>query len=398
MFKPLAKDIKTFIDDLNKVLRGEDTRIRVGNIPYIYKKLGLKNGIVRTNKEVIVKDTIEKHNVPLDVVDNLPILYSDPLIVMESRTKDNRLVAIVDAKDNSGNQIIVAISPNEKESGGYHFIPSFYGKDELEDFIKLNIKENRIKYIKDNSVSDTLQLRSQALSDVVLNNKVLQKSDIVNTQNEEIYKQNKLVNGFFDADLKTIVIGSNFNFGTLQHEVAHFYLDRLFSLYKSGAGNEKFKEDMAKLFSILNIGENQEKLSRDQQEQFASMSEAYLFNKGIFPEGAEPAMKMFFDWCPPQYNTIANVGYHNEKGEFVPALFNKESLEFFDAMYSEVPYMAEPNFAKSFENPVMTDGSQPKATQEEQEKRKKLIDSQIVEEPQIGFIITHPISLSQTLR
>lgn len=193
--------------------------------------------------------------------------------------------------------------------------------------------------------------------------------------------QNKLVNGFFDADLKAIVIGSNFNFGTLQHEVAHFYLDRLFSLYKSGAGNEKFKEDMAKLFSILNIDENQEKLSRDQQEQFASMSEAYLFNKGIFPDGAEPAMKMFFDWCPPQYNTIANVGFHNEKGEFVPALFNKESLEFFDAMYSEVPYMAEPNFAKSFENPVMTDGSQPKATQEEQENRKKLIDSQIVEEP-----------------
>lgn len=195
------------------------------------------------------------------------------------------------------------------------------------------------------------------------------------------FQSTKAINGFFDADLKAIVIGSNFNFGTLQHEVAHFYLDRLFSLYKSGAGNEKFKEDMAKLFSILNIDENQEKLSRDQQEQFASMSEAYLFNKGIFPDGAEPAMKMFFDWCPPQYNTIANVGFHNEKGEFVPALFNKESLEFFDAMYSEVPYMAEPNFAKSFENPVMTDGSQPKATQEEQENRKKLIDSQIVEEP-----------------
>lgn len=195
------------------------------------------------------------------------------------------------------------------------------------------------------------------------------------------FQSTKAINGFFDADLKAIVIGSNFNFGTLQHEVAHFYLDRLFSLYKSGAGNEKFKEDIAKLFSILNIDENQEKLSRDQQEQFASMTEAYLFNKGIFPDGAEPAMKLFFDWCPAQYNTIANVGFHNEKGEFVPALFNKESLEFFDAMYSEVPYMAEPNFAKSFENPVMTDGSQPKATQEEQENRKKLIDSQIVEEP-----------------
>ncbi len=180
LFKPLAKDVRTFISDLNKVLKGEDTRIRVGNLPFVYKKLGFKDGIVRTNKDIIVKDTIEKHNVPLDVVDILPELYSDPLVVMESRTEKGRLVAVVDAKDEDGNQIIVVISPNEKAIGGYHFIPSFYGKDEFEEFMEINAKENRIKYVKDNSVSDTLQLRSQAFSDVVLNNNILHKSDIVN--------------------------------------------------------------------------------------------------------------------------------------------------------------------------------------------------------------------------
>lgn len=387
LFKPTRIEKNNYISDLRDAEQSsgnEKKIIRLGKLPAVYEAIGIPAANLNTSKKVIIKDTIEKHDVPMSAVEDLPELVADPLIVFKAlpdSTDPNAYVAVLDAKDKNGLQMIAAISPTNKEEG-YHFITSFYGKTALQNMINKANKLGNIKYIKEKSQASAGEIQSFPITLTgSMNSNILQKSDIVNIQNEEIYKQNKLINGFFDADLKAIVIGSNFNFGTLQHEVAHFYLDRLFSLYKSGAGNEKFKEDMAKLFSILNIDENQEKLSRDQQEQFASMSEAYLFNKGIFPDGAEPAMKMFFDWCPPQYNTIANVGYHNEKGEFMPALFNKESLEFFDAMYSEVPYMAEPNFAKSFKNPVMTDGSQPKATQEEQENRKKLIDSQIVEEP-----------------
>ena len=194
------------------------------------------------------------------------------------------------------------------------------------------------------------------------------------------YAQRKLANGFFDAELKTIVIGSNFNFGTLQHEVAHYYLDKIFNIYKSGYGTQEFKDFTENLFSILNVDPNQTKLSRDQHEQFATMAEAYLFNKGMFPAGAEPSMKLFFDWCPSQYNELVSLGYHNESGEFIPAMFDEKSLAFFDAMYAEVPNMAEPNFNKKFINPVMANGDQPKATQELQEERKKLIDAEAVTE------------------
>ena len=49
----------------------------------------------------------------------------------------------------------------------------------------------------------------------------------ITTTEDTILNQN--ANGFFDSELKAIVLGSNFNFGTLPHEMAHFFLDKNFN-------------------------------------------------------------------------------------------------------------------------------------------------------------------------
>jgi hypothetical protein len=77
---------------------------------------------------------------------------------------------------------------------------------------------------------------------------IINKSDIVNTilqqkantpdTADSTYYQN--TQGFFDSDLKAIVIGDNFNFGTLPHELSHFWLDKTFEIWKSGKGTERF--------------------------------------------------------------------------------------------------------------------------------------------------------------
>jgi len=173
-FAPTEQEKQTFLSDLES-----KQTIRLGKLPSVYTNLNWKSADVKTNKAVIVKDTELKHNVSMEVVKQLPELYSDPLLVLESATNPDRLVAVIDAKDNSGRQIVVALSPDNKKTNGYHFIPSFYGKDNLNNFIEDAVKSGRLKYIKNNQVSDSLQLRTQALG---YTNNIKHKDDIVNPQ------------------------------------------------------------------------------------------------------------------------------------------------------------------------------------------------------------------------
>jgi hypothetical protein len=69
-------------------------------------------------------------------------------------------------------------------------------------------------------------------------NTILQQTANTPDTADSTYYQN--TQGFFDSDLKAIVIGDNFNFGTLPHELSHFWLDKTFEIWKSGKGTDKF--------------------------------------------------------------------------------------------------------------------------------------------------------------
>ena len=192
---------------------------------------------------------------------------------------------------------------------------------------------------------------------------------------QKFYQRGKAnINGYFDAELKTIVIGSSFNFGTLQHEFAHFFLKRVFDIYKTGAGTQEFNDWFSQLSSILDIKADQFALTTPQQEQFARMTEAYLFNKGEFPDGAKPAMQMFFDWCPKEYNELLTVGWKDDKGIYHNSVFNKESLDFFNDMYSLVPELSDSPLARTFTNQTNRNGTKLPASSEAMAEREKLVD------------------------
>lgn len=229
-FSPSNQDKSTYINDLRAVERGEDTRIRVGELPVVYRELGLSKGLVRTNKDVILKDSIKKHSVPQNIVENLPDLFADPLLVMDSRTVDGRLLAVVDAVDSNGQQIVVAIAPNTRGEKGYHFIPSFYGKNKLSEFIETNIREGNLKYLKSSQALDSLQLRPQAKTLLnSLNNNILQKTDIVKTayQDQTLHRAPK---GAYMQNLDrngVIYLFEKADASTFMHETAHFFRKEL---------------------------------------------------------------------------------------------------------------------------------------------------------------------------
>ncbi len=92
-------------------------------------------------------------------------------------------------------------------------------KDTLSGADNFNIqsKETEVNTIN-LKIGDSIKNRIKELSKA-------QDTNVNNNLEDTILNQN--ANGFFDSELKAIVLGSNFNFGTLPHEMAHFFLDKV---------------------------------------------------------------------------------------------------------------------------------------------------------------------------
>lgn len=151
-------------------------------------------------------------------------------------------------------------------------------------------------------------------------------------QKETSSKPSSRYNGFFDADLKTILLGENMNEGTLQHEIAHFFLDRCFEIWQNGTGTEQFNERFQQIADMLNIRREQTTLTTSQQEQWARMTEAYLFGKGT-PAGRMPLMNQFLQWVPAQYEAIENLQYLGADGKYHNPVLTDQAMNLFDALY-----------------------------------------------------------------
>ena len=226
MFEPTQQEKQTFLDDLET----KDV-IRLGKLPAVYQNIGIDTADVKTKQTTIKKATIDKHNVPDSVVKQLPDLFANPQIVfksLDSSTNPNAFVSVVDAFDKSGRQMIVILSPTTK-SGGYHLITSFYGRDNIQKMIDNAVEQNKIKFVRDKKI-DLLAGHNAYLSQV--NNNILYKKDIVN-KNNGLLEQGSKKQGAYDPELQVIIIGRDFNTGTLPHEMAHFWLDDIFKRAKT---------------------------------------------------------------------------------------------------------------------------------------------------------------------
>lgn len=182
IFKPSRIEKSNYISDLRAAEQAAGNvgqSIRLGDLPLVYKEIGIAPAKVNTNKKTIIKDTIQKHAVPMEVVENLPDLYADPIMVfaaLDKSTNKNAYVAVLDAFDKDGKQMIAALSPAKNE-GGYHMITSFYGRNNIENMIKTAFSEKKVKYVRDKKNS-LLTGHNAYLSQT--DNSIVEKADIVN--------------------------------------------------------------------------------------------------------------------------------------------------------------------------------------------------------------------------
>ena len=225
MFAPDAQTAQRFKAQVRKALSDQSvaagTSFDMGNLPAIYVKLGLPYGSLKTNKTTLLKATGKAgrnlHKVPQEVLENLPALVADPKAVFKSSpnsTNPNGYVAVLDATNDEGKQIIAAISPNKKGAEGFSFIPSVYDKGNFENFVRRTAEEGGVLYIKEKDSDIWGPLQSRPLHNQSPINSIRTKEDFVNTlpdnntlwqEGENLFAPDETVARKFKADVKAVL-------------------------------------------------------------------------------------------------------------------------------------------------------------------------------------------------
>ena len=194
MFAPDAQTAQRFKAEVQAALTDENVPkgrlLDMGNIPPLYTELGLPAGSLKTNKTILLKAVGKSgrhpHKVPQEVLENLPALVADPKAVFKSSpgsTNPDGYVAVLDATNEEGKQIIAAISPNKKGAEGFSFIPSVYDKGNFDNFVRKTAEEGGVLYIKEKDSDIWGPLQSRPLHNQSPTNRILTKEDFVKPEN-----------------------------------------------------------------------------------------------------------------------------------------------------------------------------------------------------------------------
>ncbi|SIQ71566.1 Methyltransferase small domain-containing protein [Aeromonas sp. RU39B] len=197
-FTPDAYDAKAFAKEVEYTANNPDSRqeISMGDTPYVMQQIGLDGIETVLPASVVRKATnpdVRGHSVSLEVLKALPDHLSDPIAIMRSRTEQSAIVSLIEATDQNGAPVIVAIHSNVKGSSRIEVnkIASVYGKDNLaalqrqlsEDLVYLD-KERATQWLP----TVRLQLPEAGTSQKGSSRKkVLTKEDVVNKAGRNIH-------------------------------------------------------------------------------------------------------------------------------------------------------------------------------------------------------------------
>ena len=177
-----------------------------------------------------------------------------------------------------------------------------------------------------------------------------------------VLAQSRVANGSYDPELGVIILGRNMNEMTLPHEMQHYWLDKIFSIYKRAKSGElkvrdEWMTETKALFDMLGIDENQTQLTQGQQEKFARMSEAYLTGIGVTGD-MNATFKEYQQWVPEKYKSILNLGYLSDDGKIEYPFLDQGAVDFFNKWYANysLPSLATSPERQEFVNPEDENG------------------------------------------
>ena len=165
--------------------------------------------------------------------------------------------------------------------------------------------------------------------DISLNNIITSihpnfKTKLINNLNQltGMPKSEPIRRGAYNVSEKAIELFKDADYSTLPHEMAHFWLDNIWTYAKSGKASEAYMYNFKAIEDFLNIKPEQVYLTRGQQEKFARAYEKYLYN-GYAPNAIIAGAFDDYDrWLKQVYNDAKEL-----KVKLTP-----DAIEFFDSM------------------------------------------------------------------
>lgn len=139
LFSVATDEAEQFRANLDKALsdrRSVDVPITVGKSPEVFKAVGIPDLPVVISRDTVRKATNGiKHNVPVEVVRNLPALLADPAMIFDSDSVAGAKVVAIESVDASGRPVIVALQVAQKARSNQlevNRIASIYGRDKVQ--------------------------------------------------------------------------------------------------------------------------------------------------------------------------------------------------------------------------------------------------------------------------
>jgi len=157
----LASDAEGWGRSVDRYVNGTLVRTRpvtmLRQTPLVLQMLGARNLPIRTLYGVMDKVLSGKHNLPAELVKQIPAAMADPIMVFKtaSQTAISDLTMMLELKDAHGATVVVPVVLAREGSKGYslNLVPSMYVKNYEEtkslrnDWFLEQIEKGRLRYI-----------------------------------------------------------------------------------------------------------------------------------------------------------------------------------------------------------------------------------------------------------
>lgn len=200
----------SFAEQIDRVLSGQSTMTShlqvMEHTPEILQVVGFPDlPILMTASHLKTitqvsgdKENSNYHDMPIEIVKNLPQLLSEPVMIMDSITKEDSIVVLLEAYDKKNKPVIGAVKID-----GYgaivgrkleaNILTSVYGKDKFENFLNLNAVENTFLFIdkkRSQNLASTLGVQFPNGITSLNFNTIIRKSQAFVNRNSKIGQKN----------------------------------------------------------------------------------------------------------------------------------------------------------------------------------------------------------------
>lgn len=152
------------VDQLTDVLEAKEQMsmreaVSVCKTPDLLQKAGCKPLPMHMSQQHLLdcmhpkqKENAHYHGLTKAEIKKIPEALECPVILAESMTRKDTMIALLDYREQNGNPLLVTIRPNGKalyqvEQIDSNFIMSVYGKDHFQSFLQKMIKEDKLIYV-----------------------------------------------------------------------------------------------------------------------------------------------------------------------------------------------------------------------------------------------------------